>query len=84
MPEVTTHEHEFDGKPTEGLVRMCVDRNCTALRVGTGRKWRELTGTELVSVTARMMEDIAVAQAMTIIHGRERGMKRAREVLGYG
>lgn len=84
MSEVTTHEHEFDGPPKRGHVGMCVDRNCTAIRVGTGKRWREPTATELVTITARMMEDMAVAQAMTIIHGHERGMKRAREVLGYG
>lgn len=83
MSEVETHEHEFEGSPEKGRVGMCIDRNCTAVRVGTGRKWREPTGSEQLSITARMMEDIAIADAMIIIHGKERGMKRAREVLGY-
>jgi hypothetical protein len=52
-------------------------------RLWTGRRWRPLTPDELVSVTAHMMEATAIGQAMVLFHGRERGIARAREVLGY-
>lgn len=83
MTEVTTHEHEFDGPPKRGHVHMCVDRKCTALRIGTGHRWRELTPREQTEVTIKMMEDIVIAQTGVIIHGQERGMAWARRVLGY-
>jgi hypothetical protein len=79
------HEHEF-GAARFREVAMCrADDDCTELRIGTRRGGlRTLTADEYVSVLCRMMQDVAVAQAMTIIHGPERGMARAREVLGYG
>jgi hypothetical protein len=67
---------------------VCREDECTELRVGERRNgarvWRPPTGDETLSITARMMEDIAVAQAMQIIHGRKRGLERARYLLGYG
>jgi hypothetical protein len=77
------HEHVF-AVPRYRVVTMCSVEGCTEMRVGTRRgRLRSLTPDEVVSVIARMMEDIAVAEAMTVIHGRERGIARAREVLGY-
>jgi hypothetical protein len=81
------HIHDF-GRPTgAGHVQMCLgDPACVEWRVADHlwpHPWRPLTGTEKVAVTARMMEDIAIAQAMTIIHGPTGGMRRAREALGY-
>lgn len=80
---MSEHEHEFDGSPKRNLVRICVDRNCRELRIGTGKRWRKLTADEYITVTAHMMEAISIAQAMQIIHGKERGLDRARQVLGY-
>lgn len=77
------HEHEFDGPPTLGLARMCVDCTCTEWRVGTGKEWRELTTTERTSVTIHMMEAVIIAQTGEIIHGKEHGRVWARKVLGY-
>lgn len=77
------HEHEFDGAPKKGLVRMCVDRKCLEMRVGTGKRWRELTPTERINVTLHMMEANIIAQTGIIIHGKEKGMEWARRVLGY-
>lgn len=67
---------------TRGAIDVSADRSAD-WRVWTGRRWRPLTPDELLTVTAHMMEACAIANAMTIIHGRERGVRRAREVLGY-
>jgi hypothetical protein len=78
-----THVHDF-GQSKFKVVKMCQIGDCTELRIGTKRGgFRELTGEELLTAAARMMEDICIAQAMQIVHGKERGMQRAREVLGY-
>lgn len=79
------HEHEFPKAKFREVVMCRSDpANCSEIRIGTKRgNLRNLTGNELLSVVAHMMEDICVVQAMQIIHGPERGMKRAREVLGY-
>lgn len=78
-----TGAHDL-GEPRPGVVQMCRADDCTALRIGTRRgRWRELTFDEQSAVTAHMMQAIAIADAMVIIHGPERGMRRAREVLGY-
>jgi photosystem II stability/assembly factor-like uncharacterized protein len=61
-----------------------LDLSAADWRVWTGRRWRPLTGEELLAVTAHMMEAIAIGEAMQIVHGRDRGVARAREVLGYG
>lgn len=81
---MSEHEHEFDGKPTRGHLACCVDRNCNEWRVGTGRRWRELTSAEHTSLTIKQMEDLVVFDTMQIIHGKERGAAKARYFLGYG
>lgn len=79
---VSRHEHNF-GESKFKVVKMCSVDDCTELRIGTKRGgWRELTPTEMLDAVAVMMEQICIAQAMQIVHGKERGMKRAREVLG--
>lgn len=80
---MSDHEHDF-GQPRYRWIAMCAYHDCTELRVGTRNgRHRTLTSDELIAVTAKMMQDVAVAQAMRIIHGPERGLARAREVLGY-
>lgn len=80
---MTEHLHVYPERPQEGAVEVCRVRDCPEWRVWNGMFWRKLSGTELIDLTAILMEDIAIGQAMTIIHGEERGIKRAREVLGY-
>jgi hypothetical protein len=63
------HEHEFNGPPKRGRIEMCVGYRCTAQRIGTGRRWRDLTAAERTKVTIFMMEQLAVADALRIIHG---------------
>lgn len=82
---VPEHEHDF-GDPAPGSVVYCVVNGCVEMRVrprDKRRKLRPLKPSEQIQVMAIQMEDIAIAQAMTIIHGRERGIRRAREALGY-
>ena len=81
--EVVDHDHEYGGPPDEGMVRMCIDRRCHHVAVGTGAAWREPTSTEQTSITIFMMRDTIVADAMTMIHGQEAGRRRARYLLGY-
>lgn len=75
---MTEHEHEFDGPPDRGALRMCVDRHCTEWRVGTGTAWRELTSNEHTSLTLLQWEDLIMVEAMQVIHGKERGLARYR------
>jgi len=70
-----------------------VAEDCTEMRVAVGgsrmsryglaRSWRPLTSSEQIDVLAIMMEDVAIMQAMQIIHGRVEGEQRARQALGY-
>ena len=79
------HDHDF-GNPAPGTVVICQFQDCPEMRVrprDRRRKLRKLTYSETIDVLAIQMEDIAIAQAMTIIHGPERGIQRAREALGY-
>lgn len=80
------HQHAYGPPAERGIVRQCIAGDgCAHLNVvdhGTGQ-WRDLTGTELLNVTAHMMEDIAITQAMQIVHGPERGLARARQLLGH-
>jgi hypothetical protein len=83
------HEHDFGVPDGPGHVQMCrvlVPGDCVELRIADHKpphRWRELTGTEKITVTAHMMEAIAIAQTGRIIHGPVRGPAWAREVLGY-
>jgi hypothetical protein len=79
------HEHDFSHIPYRHA-GMCRRGDCTEMRVYEGWKkgYRKLTATEMVDVLVIQIEDIAIAQAMTSIHGETYGMRRAREVLGYG
>lgn len=82
MSEVR-HEHVFGPAKFQHLV-WCQVAGCPEVMVGTKRgRLRPLTVDERISLIARMMEDIAVEQAMALIHGPERGHQRALEVLGY-
>ena len=86
---MTEHEHDFGLDPRQapiGTARMCRAPDCTHWGVRhRGRvRWEDPTADESIRLTAHMMRDIAIAQAMQIIHGRERGLARAREMLGYG
>lgn len=77
------HEHVF-GRAAFRHLAWCQVAGCTEVMVGTKRgRLRPLTVDERISLIARMVEDIAVEQAMTLIHGPERGHQRALEVLGY-
>lgn len=76
------HEHRYpEGSSPEGTVVFCLD--CAAWQVSTGAGLREPTAQERVTVVARMMEDVAYAQALQIIHGREEGLARLRRLRGY-
>jgi hypothetical protein len=80
---VSEHEHRFPAAKFKVAV-MCRVSDCTEWRIGTKRGGlRELTPDELITLAARMMEEIAITEAMQIIHGKERGLQRAREVLGH-
>jgi len=84
---MSEHEHEW-GEPADfpiGTAMMCTAQtDCTEWAVrDTGQRWRAPTPTELTSLVMHMMEAIVIAQTMQIIHGRERGMVRARQALGY-
>jgi hypothetical protein len=81
--DVVDHDHEFDGPPDENIVRMCIDRRCHYVAVGTGTAWREPTPTESTNITLFMWNEVIVAQAMQMVHGTEAGMRRARYVLGH-
>ena len=82
-PLIDSHEHEYDGIPDKGRVALCVDRRCTHVVVGTGIEWREPTATERTNITIRMWEDVILADAFAIIHGKERGHARLRYLRGY-
>jgi hypothetical protein len=81
------HEHDFgDARAAPiGSARLCTVADCVqwGVRHKYRVRWEDPTANELVSLTARMMEDIAIAQAMQIIHGPERGLARARYLRGY-
>lgn len=79
------HEHDFRVDSPRGTVCFCTTASCGAMRIIDHRsgQLRELTLDELFTVTAHMMEATAIGQAMQLIHGREHGLERAREVLGY-
>lgn len=81
------HEHDWGDARTApiGTARPCRVGDCTKWGVRHRRKvrWEEPTVEELIGLTAHMMEAVAIAQAMQIIHGSERGLARAREALGY-
>ena len=80
---IVDHDHEYDGAPDDGIVRMCVDRRCHHVAVGTGTAWREPTTAEQTEITLFMMNDVIIAEAMQMIHGKEAGARRARYLLGY-
>lgn len=78
-----THEHQF-GEPKFRVVQMCAVEGCVEMRIGTKRgRFRDLTTDERIAVTARQIEDIALVQAMQIIHGPDYGLQRVREIRGY-
>lgn len=84
---MSEHEHDFgDARQAPiGSVRPCRVGDCTEWAVRRPRlvRWDALTPSERLDLMAIQMEDIAIAQAMQIIHGQERGLRRARQVLGY-
>lgn len=80
------HQHAYGPPAERGSVRHCIAGDgCVHLNVVDRRtgQWRDLTVDEQINVTAQMMEDICIAQAMQIVHGPERGLARARQLLGY-
>lgn len=78
------HTHSFPSTKPRNIV-FCQESTCTEVRVGLKKgKLRELTPQEKLSLLAIQMEDLAIAQAMQIIHGKERGLQIARNRLGYG
>jgi hypothetical protein len=79
------HEHDFGGYQGPRKLAWCRHPDCMEVRVGDRRGvWRKLNADETISLTAHMIEAIAIADAMVIVHGQDHGMRRAREVLGYG
>lgn len=83
------HEHDFglDARAAPiGAARMCHVAGCTQWGVRHRRRvrWEDPTVDELIGLIDHMIYATAIGQAMQIIHGRERGLQRAREVLGYG
>lgn len=83
---MTAHEHAYGALAERGTVGWCrAGDGCRHMRVVDHRtgQWRDLTGPELLNVTAHMLEADAIGRAMTMIHGREHGQARARQVLGY-
>lgn len=84
--EAYHHEHRFKLQGGPGTIVWCEHERCVEMRVVTFGKYRtlrRLNADELVTVTAHMMEAIGIGRAMQVIHGRERGLARARAVLGY-
>lgn len=81
------HEHDFgDARSAPiGAARICRVAECTEWGVRHRGKvrWEPPTVDETIALVEHMMWATAVGQAFTIIHGRERGLRRAREVLGY-
>lgn len=80
MPD---HEHDFGPVGDRLTAAMCRDPDCVEWGVSTGKRWREPTSAESVSLALRMIEDVAMADALVMIHGRERGLAKARFLL-YG
>ena len=80
------HEHRFKLKGPPGTVLFCEADVCGEVRIVTSGKIRTMrrpTVDEQLTIIAHMMQATAIGQAMQIIHGKERGIQRAREVLGY-
>lgn len=72
------HEHQFAGDQPERHLVACEVPGCTNWRIVDHGALRELNAKERVSLTCLMMEDLILAQAMVLIHGRERGLERIR------
>lgn len=80
---MTDHEHAFGTSYGFGDVVMCGRPRCTELRIVTKRGGlRTLTGQEQIAVLTVMIQDLALVQALTWIHGKERAIQRVREVRG--
>lgn len=80
----TDHQHRFSPQRRRvGTIVWCLEPGCGSMRVWGRLTHRPLNYTETINVIAHMLEATAIGQAMQIIHGRERGLRRAREVLGY-
>lgn len=79
------HEHEFgDARSVPPrTAKMCAVEGCTQWGVAWRQKWRQPTAEETISLLAHMIEATAIGRAMILIHGRDYGIRRAREVLGY-
>lgn len=78
------HEHRFGGYQGPRQLGWCLEPRCMEVRVGDYRGvWRRLTVDETFGLVEHMMYATAIGQAMTIVHGHDRGLQRAREVLGY-
>ena len=89
------HIHEFGDPRTVpiGSARMCrgrvgepgFQRDC--LKWGVRHRgrvaWEDPTVDELIGLIAHMIEATAIGEAMVLIHGREHGIQRARQALGY-
>jgi hypothetical protein len=56
---------------------------CTQWAVAWRKKWRPPRAAESVSLLARVIEDLAIYDAMRIMHGPEKGARWARRVRGY-
>lgn len=68
MSQTPTHRHAFGRWKKPNRIHFC--RDCAEVRVATtAGRLRELTGAEKIALLDRQLKDIAVAQAMQMIHG---------------
>lgn len=73
---MSDHEHVFGPVKPKGTIGFCRVEGCAEMRVANWAIWRKLTVDEQISVTAYMMEELAMVDAMRMIHGPERGLAR--------
>jgi hypothetical protein len=83
------HDHDFGlavAYPA-GTARMCRYPDCTewAVRQRSPKRWREPTDQELLSIVARMWEDLIWIDALTLTHRNDRdyAIRRIAEMRGY-
>jgi hypothetical protein len=82
VTDAVAHDHDFGPVARRLTAQMCRAPDCTEWAVSTGKRWRDPTTDERVTIVERMMYEVSVAEAMVIVHGQAEGMRRARMMLG--